>query len=162
MKRLFIFFITAMFILSSVSYANSEDYTKYTTEYLLEMKAAIEAELERRNVNAEVITDQEPVYQDEYVTVCVDSITLHDKTVIARFLVECSEGHSCLIAPNFNEDLLTSVDAFTLLRTINQIGAGNTDYICALGKSLLCEFEWDIDEIYNYSFFYFNIYELFS
>ena len=93
-----------------------------------------------------------PVYRDEAVTVTVDSITTDGKTVRAGFLVECAENRACMITTNIPEDWMTSIDAIEALRAVKRAGAGKVVRYCESGQSILCEFEWDLDKIYDTPF----------
>ena len=98
---------------------------------------------------AEEIPDA--VYRDECVTVTVDHITVSDRMVSAGFIVSCPEGRSCIVLPNFREEMMSSMDWFEALRMIRQIGGGKVAYPCRPGKSILCEFVWDLNQVYDYS-----------
>ena len=93
-----------------------------------------------------------PVYRDEAVTVTVDSITTDGKTVRAGFLVECAENRACVITTNIPEDWMTSIDVIEALRAVKRAGAGKVVRYCESGQSILCEFEWDLDKIYDTPF----------
>lgn len=93
-----------------------------------------------------------PVYRDEAVTVTVDSITTDGKTVSAGFLVECAENRACVITTNIPEDWMTSIDVIEALRAVKRAGAGKVVRYCESGQSILCEFEWDLDKIYDTPF----------
>ena len=150
-KRFILLFNIIFFIFSSFQSSVAEEYSKYTTEYLLKMKAEIEEELERRNASAQTQTDKSIVYSDDIMSITLDNMTVSDTTIKVGFKVICKENYSCLIIPNINEKMLTAVDGFTALQAFKAIGAGNLEYFCNPCESTLCEFEWDLNLIYDYS-----------
>ena len=127
MKRILLFCLALMLTFSSVPFALSED------------TSASEPEA------------QPPVYRDENITVTAEYMTVEGNTVKAGFRVSCPENRSCIILPNVKDELLTDEDGFVTLRKMREIGAGQVIYNCAPEQDTLCEYIWDLDEVYDYS-----------
>ena len=127
MKRILLFCLALMLTFSSVPFALSED------------TGASEPEA------------QAPVYQDENITVTAEYMTVEGNTVKVGFRVSCPENRSCIILPNVWEELLTEEEGFNVLIKMKEIGAGTLIYNCAPEQSTLCEYIWNLDEVYDYS-----------
>lgn len=130
----------------------SEDYSKYTTDYLLKMKSAIQAELDRRNIETDSLIENSTVYNDENISILLDHTTINDNIFKANFLISCSDNISCIVIPNINENIISSVDGFEALSIMKTIGAGHVFQYSKQGQDITCAFEWDINTIYDTSF----------
>ena len=96
----------------------------------------------------------EPVYQDESVTITLDHMTRTEDIIHAGFLVSCAEDSTCGIIPHYDGKLWaedSDVDFIDAMKMIKQTGGGKLAYTCPAGQSVMCEFAWDLKEIYDYA-----------
>ena len=95
--------------------------------------------------------EDEALYRDDNITVTMDYLLTAGTTVKAGFLVSCPENRSCIVIPNFSM-AVAEEEVFQTLKAIKEIGNGNIAQECKSGESTLCEFVWDVNETYDYSF----------
>ena len=121
---------------------------------MLVFNAAPSGVTEAPSANTEETISEEQddvLYQDDNVTVRWDYLLTAGTTVKAGFKVSCPENRSCTVVPNYSQ-ALKDEDESTITNAIKKIGNGETTQECKPGESILCEFVWDVNETYDYSF----------
>lgn len=122
--------------------------------FVMVFNAAPSGVPEAASVNTEkrISRKQDDVlYQDDNVTVTLDYLLTAGTTVKAGFKVSCPENRSCIVVPNYSQ-ALKDEDESTITNTISKIGNGETVKKCRPGEKTLCDFTWDTNETYDYSF----------
>ena len=154
MKKNTFAFLTAI-LLCFLSLAYAEDYSIYTTEHLQQMKADIEAELEKRGTFAteETIGTEKYLYQDSLISITLLNWRTENKKLYTTISFSNIGDQCCTIMPNCTKEMTKKMDGLSAIRKMKEIGSGKMYYSCPSGESLECEFVWDLKEVYDISIY---------
>lgn len=158
MKRMFVLILA--FFIPFYSFSIAEDYSGYTTEYLLQMKKEITEELELRGYQETVAQNNSQciIYENDHICIKMAEFQLQEGSVKTRIILNNYGNKYCLIMPDVTKKMYFEDEAFTTLKTLKTIGSGDFSLDIKPGETLEHEYIWSVGEAYDQAFlgFWFN------